>query len=515
VTAKELWELTTIEELFEKYGPNKQTRDRFKISILLVDGLDEIKNEYREDLLKKASKFADELNSALIVSTRKIDLVKKETIGYQKRLLLPFEFGQALKILGRLAKDDKMLEELKEGLRNLVDQMPLTALSLLFLVELVESNKEIPASLTELYDRFTNMALGMDDKSRKGINLLFDYKIKRRFLGELAYTEFFSKNQSEITRIEFDDFISKYSKEYRMDDKIFKEFIDEIERAGLLELGDRVRFTHKSILDFFIAVKIDDSREEIDNLHDLLTEIYYDDMWCEVTTFFAGLRETISIEMINEILSYTDGEEDEEDELMRNAHKLLFGKMIQAAWHSKSDTKLFGIESSIKYSDKVVEKFLKLARERNPMMPAIYADLYSLILCEMSFGSRFLLNENKLAIEKLLEKPSGENLMRSLRLLWSIKDKTPADERRELLDKLYGVIKKSNELTGEEYAKCLLMIRVIALKDQVISKAIEKKLQSEFKKNPQLFSSKLINLKKQSSYTGRIKQIAAPKKKIK
>lgn len=502
ITAREFLHLSDVSELMERFGPSVETRDRFKVVALLIDGLDEVESNYRQALLGKADEYARELECSLVISTRKVDIVKREILGYEKRLLLPFEFGQAVDMLRRLAKDESMLKALKDGLEKIANQITLTPLSLLFLIELVENNKEVPASITELYDRFTDMALGMEDRSRKGIDILFDYIVKKRFLAELAFERFFNNNQTEIEISEFKSFIDSYASEYKWNAEKVRNFADEIERAGILEVREAVKFAHKSLLDYFVAVKIDYVREEIPELNDYLTRIYFGDVWSDVLFYFIGLKKTISKELIGKLLGFDGGEEEEEYILLRDAQKLLIGRLLQAAWHSKSEIKTNGIRGSLEYSDAVTERFLSLARAKNPLVAEIYADLYTLIICEMSYGSRFLINESVELINESLDNPMGKGIIHGIRLLWSIRDKIDSEAKNELTSRLFEMIKRAEQVTGNEYAKSLLMLRILASGEKRLHRIIEKKLREELRENPKLFS-KLTPFKKQRSIGGR------------
>ncbi len=507
VTARDFWALKSVEELQQRFGPSAETRERFQIVTLLIDGLDEVNSNYRGALLEKASEFEKELKCALILSTRKVDIVKGETLGYEKRELLPFEFGQALNLFQKLVKDENMLEALKDGLKKIENQITITPLNLLFLLELVESNKEVPASLTELYDRFTDMALGIEDRTRKGIDVLFDYQVKKRFLAELAFREYFEKNQAEISKSDFEAFIDAYAEEFKWDAGELRVFIEEIERAGLLDMKEAVKFTHMSFLDYFTALRIYEVREEIPDLYDYLTTIYFDDNWGDVAFFFAGLKKDIPRKFIDKIYKFKR----EEHSLVRSIQKLLVGKMLQAAWHSKANLKLYGIGCSLGYSDKVTQQFLTVARKTNPSLPAIYADIYTLIICEMAFGSRFLLNEERMLVERYLEKPTGKTILNSLKLLWSMRGKIEDEEVDKFVGQLYEVTKSAQNITGEEYAKSLLLLRVMAAKEEV-RKAIEKRVQRDVKTRPYLFAG-LASVKKRVSITEEQRRKARAKRK--
>ena len=125
---------------------------------------------------------------------------------------------------------------MKESLERIKAQILLVPLSLLLLVELVEEHKEIPASVTELYDRFFDMALGRED-TEKGIKTLFDYLVKKRFLGVLAYHEFREKNRLGSPREDFDRFTMSYAEQYGWYSENLESFVQEIERTGILVLS--------------------------------------------------------------------------------------------------------------------------------------------------------------------------------------------------------------------------------------------------------------------------------------
>ena len=117
----------------------------------------------------------------MIISSRKIDIIKNPIPNFTHYELLPFEFNQALKLFQKLVVGDQELNDLKDALDKIKYQIPIIPLSLMLLLTFVEEKKEIPASVTELYDRFFDLVLGREDRS-KGIEVLFEYFVKKRFL---------------------------------------------------------------------------------------------------------------------------------------------------------------------------------------------------------------------------------------------------------------------------------------------------------------------------------------------
>ena len=267
IKARDLVDVDGVNSLLNKFGPPEEIKSKFEISVLMVDALDEAPGNIRDTIMSKSILLADALKSALVITSRKIDIVKKESLGLTKRELLPMEFGQALTLFSHLVKDKKKLESLKDGLTEVQGQMSLTPLTLLLMIDLVNANNEIPSSVTLLYNKFFDLALGSEDKARKNLDILFNPEIKKGFLEELAFKEFFNKNRDRINKTEFDGFLDSYAKQQQWDADELKHFALEIERAGILEIKDYVNFTHATFLDYFIALNIYENREDIDNLN--------------------------------------------------------------------------------------------------------------------------------------------------------------------------------------------------------------------------------------------------------
>ena len=284
VHAREFLKSESIDSLLNIYFEDEETKDRFNVDLLLVDGLDEIESINRSSVINKLDEFSEKLQCPYILTTRKIDLITTLPEKYAKFELLPFEFNQAIKLISKLISDNQVLDVMKESLEKIQDQILLVPLSLLLLVDLVEEKKEVPASITELFDRFFDMALGRED-TQKGIQNLFDYIVKKRFLGMLAREEFWNKNQLEISRDDYDKFINDYAKQFGWQLEDMENFVGEIERSGILELRSEMNFKHRSFLDYFAGFYIFENREEIDNINDLIVDIYFDDIWNEVAFF--------------------------------------------------------------------------------------------------------------------------------------------------------------------------------------------------------------------------------------
>jgi predicted NACHT family NTPase len=163
-----------------------ELESRMVITMLMVDALDEVPSSKRQQALDKAAQFADELNISLLVTSRKIEMLKTPPAGFTKYELMPFDVSQALKLFAKLVEGNKdKLKVLKSGLEKIQFKMPMVPLSLILLFELAEERREIPESVNELYDRFADIAFGRWDRD-KGIEVTFELSTEEALLGRLG-----------------------------------------------------------------------------------------------------------------------------------------------------------------------------------------------------------------------------------------------------------------------------------------------------------------------------------------
>jgi len=484
ISAKNFLEFTNSEELVKDYIGRGSPIERFRITVLMIDGLDEVLPHQRNDILLKVEEFSKQLNCAILITTRKIELIKTPPIGFEKYELLPFKFNQALKLFEKLTSNTQILGILKDGLGRIKYQIPMYPLSLLLLIEIAESYKEIPASITELYDRFVDIALGRYDRE-KGIEIFFEYIIKKRFLSQLAFKEFFEKKRTEIPEKEFNDFLTSYAHLYGWDEEKLKEFIREIERAGILDFKETILFRHRSFLEYFGAFYIYDNQREFENLEDFLTQIYFEDFWGEVTFFYIGLDRRVSLSLLNRIFDFP------KKGLKEYIDKFLCGRLLQAGWLSPAIVRHQGIKKVISLAPTIRQEFLKLRDLTEVTFPRIISDIFVMALSEISLVSGILMKEEKKVFEVLLEatKPSYRNIYMMLPLLWSLQKFLNSQENRELIDKTLGALSKISPDPEEEAIVILLIL--LEQTDKAIMKTLKRKLNKLSRRYPEIFKKLL------------------------
>lgn len=482
VHSKEILKVNGTNELLS-YIPD-EVKSRINIILLSVDGLDEVVSGERQNVLDKTKEISGDLNCSAVVTSRKVEAIKCKPEGFKQYELLPFEFNQAMALFNKNVSDKKVLDTLKDGLRKLNHQIPMTPLSLMLLIELVEKYNEIPATITQLYDRFSDVVLGKFDKSRD-IEIFFDHIIKKNFLTNLSYFKFYRNNLLTISRSDFDAYVDEYVDEYGLNREHLKEFICEIERGGIIDLGNTIQFKHRSFLDYFCAVYIYDNRDEMENLSDLLLELYYSDLWSDIALFYFGKKQKISSKMIDQIFEVRDTDENVK------ISKMMLGKILQAAWHSKKDVKIKGINNALSYTTIVRDQVLEISGAQEVPIPKIFADFFVMLLSETSFSSGVF---SKLLDEKfkeLSESPSEENVYQMWAIFSSLKRFLEREKKEILLNKYVDAINEIPSLAIEKRANFLLLGNLVADQNLNAAKHIERKLRRMIRQNSSVFKKLL------------------------
>jgi len=457
----------------------------FEISTLILDGLDEVSLQYRKEVLEKASEICAEMGWKLIVGSRKIDVIKNPPHGLATFELLPFEVSQAIKLFKKIVEKSSLLEALKEGLPKVISQLPMTPISLTILIEIAEEHGEVPASLADLYNRYFEMVLGKWDFKDKNIESLFQYETKLHFLAELAWEEFVQKNLVEITRREFEVFVEGYIKKFGFNTDWLNRFIAEIERAGLIEIKDMVSFKHRSFLDYFAALYLFNNQDEFTNLEELNAQLYFSDLWTDVTFYFIGIKRAMPLKLLETIMDYPG------EDIGTRISKYIVGRLLQAGWLTPLELKYTGLRGALKLlvpiRDKLAESFSDM--KKGPGM--IFADFIPIATAEWSMGSITLAEAvRKIYLENKGEKSEVSHWYR-MASMWALWRLMSVEEREECISELMDSMSASEELSVEEKSRILLMMIIREEKTKYIRGAVDRKLRGVAKKHPAIIKKLL------------------------
>ena len=480
VSARDLLDSESVRHFLKAYFKSDTVAGRFDVDVIMVDGLDEIQSANRQAVIGKLDQFAEELNCSYILTSRKVDILNTLPQKYQKYELLPFEFGQALQLFSKLVSDEKTLATMKDGLEKIQAQILLVPLSLMMLIELIVTHKEIPASVTELYDRFFDMALGRWDEE-KGIEVLFEYLIKKKFLGDLAYCEFYKKNRLQIPVEDFKRFLDSYAVQYGWNANEQDGFVQELERAGILDQREEVNFKHRSFLEYFAAFYVYENREDIEDLNNLITNIYFDGTWSEVAFFYVGLRREISQDLLERIRSY------ESSTPTAVLGKFISGRLLQAGWHSPDQRHVVGIKNAITYAPRVRDLFQEIINSSDSDIPVILSDFVVMSLTDLSFGSAFLERHIRSTLKQFIDSRSYDDIYMAVSLYWSIYRFLDPHEVNDITNALLAGLA---DFTRNEQAKILLLMILIE-EDTKTKRLIRRQINKLIKKSPEVFKALL------------------------
>ncbi|MBN2090604.1 hypothetical protein JW964_13415, partial [candidate division KSB1 bacterium] len=187
------------------------------------------------------------------------------------------------KYFENINRGKKLLEVLKES--NILDKLPTTPLTLTLISLLYEdTDYEIPATLTDIYNDFISILLGKLEVKSK-IHLI-DLELKKRIFAYMSY-KMLEEKKFEIRKSEFIKEISSFL----IPKGIIINHNEDMERiiknSGLLYVdnNEMVGFKHLSFLEYFASYEIFYINQESDKL----IENFNDVNWQNTAIFYAGI----------------------------------------------------------------------------------------------------------------------------------------------------------------------------------------------------------------------------------
>lgn len=417
------------------------------IQTIIIDGIDEVTKECREKIKKKVESYVElkDNHINIVYSSRTNFSILEEFEDYVHYELMPYETKQAIDFIKKMASQQSILiNNLEQSLLELEGQIPFYPLALRLLIEVVEKHKEVPASITELYSKYIGIMFGEYDVSTE-IDKLFEPKIKKEFFSSLSYEIFFVNNKVKITYQEFENFVDHFCiKHSFIDDK--EDFIENLKRVSILKIENSdVYFSHKSFLDYFIAMYFLDNKEELveEDAFDEIFKLYSSiEQWEEVVFFYFGLKTKINKSEFNKL---KDSVSKIENTFEQNLNTFYLGRLTQYAWMTENTFKEEIISNSMKISLNLKENFHQLFKNNFDMeVPKILSSISMLHLVDLCYSSTFLRTEAKKVIKNVTDN-EGEIYFSTIFIL---KNSHVLDHEfiNENLKKLVPKIQKMNDL---------------------------------------------------------------------
>jgi hypothetical protein len=255
--------------------------------VVLVDGLDEIPGDGgRNSVIAVLRTFHANYPDCIVVITSRDqhDVQSLDSLKHFERYhLSPIDYKQAQQIIKTVQKGRNLPPEKTQELVRRLEQVHGMELNPLLVTVFAATSEyarqDIPANITELFKKFTEMMLGRWDAT-KGFRQQYQAPLKDFILTKVA----FEMHTERITKIELDRFSHILQTElknrgYEADTEQLREEI--LNRSGLFRLVDNsVEFRHLLIQEFFAGRGI----PSIEYLHTIISQPW----WTRAVVFYFG-----------------------------------------------------------------------------------------------------------------------------------------------------------------------------------------------------------------------------------
>ena len=320
--------------------------------VLLIDAFDEVTSDVERDhLLHRISEFVREYGKCcLILTSRDHPSVRKaiQNIPFARFAISPISIDQARKMIERLSRGKSLeADTTQEILRRLDDihGMELNPLLVTVFVATTDyARTDIPANITELFKKFTELMLGRWDQS-KGLSQQYQAQVKDFLLCKIGFT-IHTRRQVFISLKECREIIETELKDRGLDADIDVLFDEIVHRSGLVRVEeDRLSFRHLLIQEFFAG-------RGVPNL-EFLSAAVCDYWWMRAAVFYFGERpgDNNSLATFQKSLGRLDG---------TSLHQaaVTLGLVVQACYLTKKEDKSIALEWVVRTMAKTINACL-------------------------------------------------------------------------------------------------------------------------------------------------------------
>lgn len=266
--------------------------------VLLLDAFDELDESLIRDTLNQITFFARKYEAMQIIVTSRPGNDIQKVPGFKVTRIMalkPDEYSKFLFKMGiSTTKSAAIVEAIRSntgGLSNLIT----TPLMLTLVAIVYESEKEIPPTLPDFFERLFQIVLTKHDRLKDGFNRKRNSGLSDRKLQELFEAFCFMTIQNGYGRSLSGEQFTKvfreaidYSEDCRCDQDKFQDDIVKGACLMLEEGVDTITFLHKSLMEYYAAAFIRHSTDEV-------AEMFYkaagenQRAWREVVRFLSSI----------------------------------------------------------------------------------------------------------------------------------------------------------------------------------------------------------------------------------
>lgn len=442
-------------------------RGRFR---LFIDGLDEIVSEsVRNDLLTKVGRFHTSYPLCqVVISSRDSGFLRTlpQLAEYARFRISPIDWKQARQIVARLQKQQELpehtVQEIVRRLQNVhgINLNPM--LVTVFVATCDHAQRDIPANITELFKKFTEIMLGRWDLS-KGLAQQHHATIKDFLLKRLAF-EMHQRGLRSLSLSECKNIFTKELHERGLPIKLNTLLEETIHRSGLFRVDDEsLEFSHMLLQEFFAGRAIP-SKE-------FLESVVTEDWWKRPIIFYFG-EHPDDYGTLGSTITTIQGRGLPPEEVYAAATTI--GLSLQACYLAKTENKVAGISWVMKTLSRAWSE--QQAGRSGPEHPLL--DFLSYYLFARDSVAISILRDKASDVDELLrtEDPSGRD--RELREFWLIVGLIESGEL-ELAEEQIRTFKPSDErLSLGLHLGCFIMthLKVSSASDKRVSLRIVRQL---------------------------------------
>lgn len=236
--------------------------------ILILDGFDEIPSECISDTILELEVLQTKHPELKIIISSRPSSHIQNVVGFKVLELVPLSPEDydpfVSKLITSATKRFDVIEALRDCSSN-IQGIIHTPLMLTLVVIIYQTEKEIPSTLSDFFDKLFGIVFTKHDRLKAGFNRQHHSGLSERRLKQLFETFCFMTIQHGVGRSmsstqfnkAFDD-AAKYVSECKCENDAFRKDIVKVACLMLEEGLDTTTFLHKSILDYHAAAFVRD-----------------------------------------------------------------------------------------------------------------------------------------------------------------------------------------------------------------------------------------------------------------
>jgi hypothetical protein len=391
-----------IEKLIsDEIGDLHELEDEIKC-VIFLDGVDESNHNLsdRISIIDRIIEYVDSQSSiTLVMTSRNLDenaFKTKISHSFKSFQIAPLSLKQIIRVLEDTCKSvnirTKIIEDLKKS--AMYKKLPQTPIAAILLAKLINENeRDIPSNLTELYAKYTELALGRWDID-KNINTQKEYSICNAVTKRIA-KHFIEYDLMQISLNEALQFFTDYLSERNLGQnakEVFNRLVDRCELFYIDSSNDTFGFKHRTFVEYFYALNLLDHNNV--NINEESFELY----WSTIFFFWIGLKKDCP----NELIKFADvAPSQERTSLLKIIN---FGNILLAGYESTNDSIEYSIERVFtEASDFLIDIISGKIKSRLSVFSEMQLTALFRQLMSESYGYEFFSNAISLAMISVSE----------------------------------------------------------------------------------------------------------------